>query len=412
MSYKLAPIKNAQAIMDGKKPVSTLGVKAINKYTLQITLDYPVYYFLSIMADTSTYPVYAPGVEKYGESFFQAGKLISNGPYELKEWVPNGHITVTKNPYYWDAKNVHIKNVKFLPITDRVAAYNAYESGRLDFVSAVPVSNLQAIKKKYGSQVRHAEWLTLEYLNFNLTKPPFKDNPKLRQALSMVINRKDLVKYVTKDGETPAYSFFPSSIEGGIYKDIGYKWKDWPMSKRIAVAKKLYKEAGYSKDHPLKIDIEYNTENVIKKNVEAIAQMWKDTLGVESKEANSEFKVFIGIRSARTYSGVARGGWIADFNAIDNFADMWTCNNADNYTGYCNPEYDKLIKEGEKQPNPTAAKPYFTKALNLVMADYPIIPLYSGTVTHLVKPYIKGYQSSTNHLDHVYDKWLSFNKKK
>ncbi|WP_119343308.1 peptide ABC transporter substrate-binding protein [Facilibium subflavum] len=410
MAYKLAPIKNAQAIMDGKKPVSSLGVKAINAHTLQITLDYPVYYFLSIMTDPVSYPVYKPGVEQYGEGFFSLGngKYVTNGAYYLKEWIPNGHVTVTKNPYYWDAKNVHIKNVKFLPITDRMAAYNAYKSGQIDYVMYVPTTNLDAIKKEYGDQLRSAQWLTTEYLDFNLTKPPFKDNVKLREALNLVINRKDLVKYVTKEGDTPIYSFFPPTIEGGIYKDIAYQWHNWPMDKRIELAKKLYKEAGYSTANPLKISLEYNTDPLHKKVMEAIAQMWQQTLGVETSLANSEFKVFLKIRQSHSYDGVARDAWVADFNAMDNFANMWMCDNPQNNPGYCNPEYDKLIREGQKQLTAQAAKPYYTKALELAMADYPMVPLYSNAVVHLVKPYVENYQMKTNHLDHVYDKWFSF----
>ncbi|MED7789101.1 peptide ABC transporter substrate-binding protein [Francisella sp. 19X1-34] len=412
MAYKLAPIENAQAIMDSKKPVSSLAVKALGPHTLQITLSHPVYYFLSIMADPISYPAYKPGIEKYGEAFFQPGKYVSNGAYYLKEWVPNGHITVTKNPYYWDAKNVHIKNVEFLPIVDRTSAYNAYAAGRADFVMYVPTSNLAEVKKKFPGQLKTTPWLDMEYLDFNLDKAPFKDNVKLREALSLVINRKDITKYVTKEGDTPLYSFFPSSIENGIYKNVAYDWRDWPMQKRIELAKKLYKEAGYSKDHPLKISIEYNTDAVHKKVMEAIAQMWKQTLGVDTTEANSEFKVFLKVRQARNYKGVARDGWVADFNAIDDFLNMWVCNGPQDDPGYCNPEYDKLIHQAEKQPTAEAAKPYYTKAANIAMSDYPIIPLYSNSIVHLVKPYVQNYNMETNHQDFIYDKWLSFKQKK
>ncbi|WP_440617647.1 peptide ABC transporter substrate-binding protein [Cysteiniphilum sp. 6C5] len=307
MAYKLAPIQNAQAIMDGKKPISSLGVKVLDKYKIQITLDHPVYYFLSIMADPISFPVYKSGVEKCGSKFFTKGSgdcaYISNGAYHLKEWVPNGHVTVTKNPYYWDAKSVHIKNVEFLPIVDRMSAYSAYESGRADYVMYVPTGNLNAIKEKYKDQLKSTQWLDMEYIDFNLTQPPFKDNVKLRKALSLVINRKDIVKYVTKEGDTPLYSFFPSSIENGIYQNVGYEWRDWPMNKRIQLAQKLYAEAGYSKDHPLKISIQYNTDEVHKKVMQAVAQMWNKTLGVESSLENSEFKVFLKTRQAHAYNG-------------------------------------------------------------------------------------------------------------
>lgn len=410
MAYKLSPIVNADAIMANKMPADKLGVKALDNYTVQITLDHPVYYFLSIMADSITYPVYKPGVEKYGESYFQAGRMVSNGAYELKEWVPNGYVLVTKNPYYWDAKNVHIQNVKFLPIVKRTSALNSYASGEVDYTMYVPATNLKALEKKYGDQLKVTSWLVLEYLDFNLTKPPFKDNKKLREALSLAIDREAIVKYVTRDGSTAAYTLFPPAIDGGLYKDIKYSWSDWPMEKRLELAKKLYKEAGYSKEHPLTVGIEYNTDEQHKKVMEAIAQMWEQNLGVKSSLANSEFKVFIYRRQSHDYDGVARDAWVADFNTIDNFASMWMCNNPQDNSGYCNSQYDQLIVEGQEQKIAEAAVPYYSKALQMMQDDYPSTPLFVQPVIHLVKPYIQNYQMETNHLDHVYDKWFSFKR--
>ncbi len=408
MAYKLAPIQNAQAIMDGKKPVSSLGVKALDAHTIQIQLDYPVYYFLSIVADPISYPVYKEGVDQYGQSFFQAGKLISNGAYKLKEWVPNGYVLVTKNSYYWDAKNVHIQNVKFLPIVERMSALNAYASGQVDYLMYVPSVNLDTLEKKYGDQLKATSWLALEYLDFNLTRPPFKDNKDLREALSLAIDREALVKQVIRDGSIAAYSFFPADIDEGRYKDIKYTWSDWGQEKRLELAKQLYTKAGYSKINPLRISIEYNTDEKNKKVMEAIAQMWTQNLGVKVNLVNSEFKVFLKIRQTHNYDGVARDGWAADFNTIDNFASMWTCNNPQNNVAYCNPEYDNLILEGRKQLIVDDVVSYYTKALNIVQNDYPVAPLFVHPVIHLVKPYVQNYNMQTNHLDHVYDKWFSF----
>lgn len=409
MAYKLTPIQNAQAIMDGKRPVSSLGVKVINSHELQITLDYPVYYFLSIIADPVSYPVYKQGVEQYGQGFFQAGRLISNGPYMLKDWVPNGYVLVTKNPYYWDAKNVQIQNVKFVPIVERTSALNNFASGQIDYVMYIPTINLDMLKKQYGNQLKQTPWLTLEYLDFNMTKSVFKDNPKLREALSLAIDREDLVRNVVRDGSSAAYSLFPPDIDGARYKDVKYSWSNEPADKRLELARKLYAEAGYSKENPLKISIDYNTDEQHKKDMEAIAQMWVQNLGVKVTLANSEFKVFLKVRQSHNYDGVARDGWVADFNTIDNFATMWTCGNPQNNSGYCNTEYDKLIAEGQKQLTADAAVPYYTKALMLMQNDYPSIPLYAQNVTHLVKPYVVNYQMEINHLDHVYDKWFSLN---
>ena len=408
MAYKLEVIANANQIMNGKLPINKLGVKALNEHTLQIKLNHPVYYFLGIMADPVTFPVYKEGVEKYGEKYFRQPNFVSNGAYTLKQWIPNGYVLVSKNKDYWGAKNVAIQNVKFLPIEQETSALNAYASGEADYVTYVPKTNLKLLKKKYGSQLRITPWLELEYVDFNTTKKPF-NNLDLRKALSLAIDRKTLADKVLVDDSQPAYIFFPEDIESGAYKNIEkYKWANWTYAKKLALAKELYKKAGYSKENPLVIDYDYNTSNKNKKLVEAIAQMWHQALGVKVSISNSEFKVFIKTRNNKEYNGIARDGWVADYNAIDNFATLYTCDSPQNHSGFCNKEYDKLVEEGQNQSTSQEAKPYYTKAFELIQNDYPIAPIVVQPVIHLIKPYVAGYNEKGNHLDHIYDKWLSF----
>ena len=168
----------------------------------------------------------------------------------------------------------------------------------------VPTASISSIKKQYGNQLKSTQWLYMEFIDFNLVKPPFKDNVKLREALSLVINRNDIVNHVTREGDTPLYSFFPSSIENGIYKDLSYNWRNWPMDKKAALAKKLYKESGYSSSNPLRISIQYNTDEVHKKVMEAVAQILDKSLGVQSSIANSEFKVFKGKTGTYSHSKI------------------------------------------------------------------------------------------------------------
>lgn len=407
-SYKITAIKNAQAIMDGRLPPDHLGVVAVNDHELKIYLDHPVYYFLNIMADPVTYPIYVPDFKKYGDLLFTPDHYVSDGAYNLKQWVHNGFVLVSKNNDYWDADHVHIPNVKFVPIVNRSSALNQYKSGQVDYTQYLPTGNLAALKKQLPGQIYTTPSLRLEYLDLNLTKAPMKDNLALRKALSMVIDRKAIVQHVTNEGDIPVYSFFPPSIENGMYARIQYKWATWTMKKRIEIAKQLYKHAGYSSAHPLSLTIEYNTDPTHKKVMEAVANMWHQTLGVNVTLENMEHKVFLDEREAHHYAAVARDGWAADFNTIDNYASMWTCGNVENSPDYCNKHYDALIVEGEKQVHYAAAYQYYSQALELIMQDYPIIPLYSEVNVHAMKPYIKGYHPAKNHLDILYDKWLSF----
>ena len=406
-AYELGAIKNANAIMAGKMPVDKLGIEAINPYEIKIQLAHPQSFFLSVMTTPLASPVYIPGVEKYGEAFFTAKHLVSNGAYMMKDWIVNGNLTVTKNPYYWNAKSVHIKNVEFLPIVSSDASYRDFLSGKVDFTMYVPVANLKGIEKKLGSQVKQTPYLDLEYVNFNFTKAPFKNKVKLREAFSLVVNRKELAKYVFKSGK-PAYSLFPRVIDNGVYKNVRYKWKNWSMEKRIALAKKLYKESGYSKENPLKVEYAYNTSAKNKSVVLAVSNMIHEALGVDFSLSNEQFKVFLGVRQSQSYGGLARNGWIANFNAMHSFAILYVGHNPQNDSGNINPKYDMLVKEAAAQTNPSKAVTDYTKAMNIMLNDYPVIALNVGEVQHLVKPYVTGYHPKNNHLDVVYDKWLSF----
>ena len=214
--------------------------------------------------------------------------------------------------------------------------------------------------------------------------------------------------YVTKNGALPLYSFFPATIENGIYKDMHYDWMSYSMPERIALAKKLYIESGYSFDKPLTISIEYNTDELHKQVMLAISQMWSDILGVKTVLEHSEMQVFLEKRQSHSYSSIARDGWAADFNTIDNFLNMWTCDSVQNSSGYCDNDYDNFVFTGQQQNGSKKAMPYYVKALNIIMNDYPIIPLYTDSIVHLVNSNIDNYQFEKNNMDHIYDKWFCF----
>ncbi|MCF6765286.1 peptide ABC transporter substrate-binding protein [Thiotrichales bacterium 19S3-7] len=408
MAYKLDVIVNASAIMAGKMPKESLAVKALDPHTVEITLTDPTYYFLGIMADPIAYPVYKPSVDHYGEAAFQQGRLVSNGAYRLKSWVVNGHILLEKNPYYWDNQQVAIAKVKFLPIVSETSALSAYAAGNVDFTQYIPVDGYHRTKIEYGNQLHTTPWLSMTYVDLNMTKAPFKDNLKLRKALSLAINRKLLAEKVLKQGQQPLYAYFPPEIDNGIYSNISYAWSSWPMEKRLQLARKLYKEAGYSQTHPLKISYVYNTADKNRKIAETLAAMWHKNLGVETSIENSEWKVFLYTRQNKDYQGSARDSWVADFNTIDNFATMWMCNNPQNNSGYCNPKYDQLVEKAQLAASDQLRQKYYQESQYVAMDDYNIIPLVSDQVAHLVKPYVVGYNMEANHLDHLYDKWLSF----
>ncbi len=409
-SFVVAKIKNGAAISAGKMPASSLGVKIIDPYTLQITLQQPTSYFLRTLYLPVMYPLYEPAVKQYGDAFIQPGRMVSDGAYMLKEWVPNGYILLTKNPYYYDAKDVKIDNVKFLPITDTSAEFQQYKSGGLDMTFAVPVDQYQQIQKDYPTQFHTVQYIGTYFYDFNMAKGVFKNNLPLRQALSMAIDRDTLVNEVVAENNQPIYSMLPHLVEQGTFDQFKpYSWQALSYPERVAIAQKLFTQAGYSAQHPLVFTLSYNTNDLHKKVAIAMVSMWQQAFGnaIQVKLNNEEWNVLLTDRTAGNYE-LVRDDWIADYDSVDEFNELAMCNNPENNARYCNPAYDKLIVAAEATTDPQLRIKLIEQAQTLAMNEYPIIPLFQFTYSRLVKPYVKGYDPTNNHLDMVHSKWIYF----
>ena len=259
-------------------------------------------------------------VEAYGGQFSRPGKMVSNGAYVLKEWVVQSHIKLERNPNYWDNDDTIIDTVYYYPIEDQSTELKRYRAGEIDRTEEVPSQQIKWIRKNLADELQISPYLGSYYFGFNLTRPPFKDNLKLRRALSMAINREIITDKVIARGEKPLYSWVPPGISG--YKAARFDYADWSQKKRVEEARRLYKEAGYSLSNPLTVEIRYNTSENHKKLAIAIAAMWKQTLGVKTRLVNEEWKVFLENRKQKQVTQVFRAGWIGDYNDPYNFMEI------------------------------------------------------------------------------------------
>ena len=398
-SFILAPIQNAAAITAGKKPPSELGVRAIDDHTLEIKLENPTPYFLGLLTHNTTYPLHRASVEKYGDQFTRPGNLVSNGAYKLDEWVVQSQIKLVRNPYYWNNANTKIDEIYFYPIVDQNSELQRYRAGELDQTDTIPATQLNWIRENLPKDLIIAPYLGSYYYGFNLTKPPFKDNLRLRRALSLAVNRDIITKQILAQGQISAYGWVPPVMhyEGQKMPEAG-----WTQEQREAEAKRLYAEAGYSAEHPLKLQIMYNTLEDHRRIAVAIASMWKQVLGVETTLANQEWKVFLDTLKRKVDSQVFRMAWIGDYNDAFTFAEMMLSTSGTNYTGYDNPEYDRLIQASTKELDPDKREGELEAAERVLLADMPIIPLYFYVKSRLVKPWVGGYEP--NIMDHHYHK--------
>lgn len=405
-NFLLANVVNGADIISGKKSPSTLGVKALDPHTFVVTLAAPSNVFLKSLALPNVAVVSKACIEKYGDNWTNPANIVTSGAYVLKEHVVNGYILAVKNPYYYDEDSVHIQNVKYYPYVDTSTAISNYTSGGLDITwQSVPVDQFAQLKQKYPKQLHAVTQEALYYYDINDKLPELK-NVRLRQALSMAVDRKILVDKVLAQGQPALYSVVTPTIENGRYANLKYDWTNWSRDKQIAEAKKLYREAGYGPEHELHITISYNTNDLHKKVALAVASMWSAILGAKVTVNNQEWKAFIQARHKGNYA-IARDGWIADYNSVTSYTQLYQCDSGNNNSHYCNPEYDQLLKAADAIEDQAAQQFAYEKALAVPLNTYAIIPLFQYNYTKLIKPYVENYHVEDNHFDYVQSKWFS-----
>ncbi|MGH8461667.1 MAG: peptide ABC transporter substrate-binding protein [Stenotrophobium sp.] len=394
-SQILTPILNAEAVTAGKLPPSALGVEALDDHTLRIQLKGPTPYLLGLLTHATTYPVYRPALAKYGIRAFRPEHLVGNGAYKIVQWRVQAYVELVRNHFYWDDAHTTINRVYYYNTEDLSSEFDRYRAGELDWTDDIPVTQAKWIAKNIPGQWRKASYLGSYFYGFNLTRPPFKGNFKLRRALTLAIDRNVIVKKVLGTGEQPAYDWIPPVAH---YRQQLPEWATWPRAQRIAEARRLYAEAGYSAAHPLQVQILYNTSQDHKKIATVIAAMWKQYLGAQVTMRNEEFRVFLQTRNRKLVTQVFRSAWIGDYDDAFSFADLLNSKNGNNDMGYNNPQYDALLQQASLEPDEDQREQILEHAERVMQADQPVIPLYFYETKRLVKPWVVGWQD--NIMDH------------
>jgi oligopeptide transport system substrate-binding protein len=378
-------VSNGAEILAGSKPPTALGVRAIDSFTLEVTTSVPTPFLPQLMAAPQFSPLPRATIEKLGKDWTKPGNMVSNGAYVLKDWQVNSKVVLEKNPRYWDAANVTLTRVTYLPIEDPTADLKLYQSGENDMMLTLPPGSFQTLKAQYPKEIRNGILFGLRYYALNNNDPLLRD-VRVRKALSMVIDRDILATKVTADGQVPAYGLMVKGVVGADV--VGYDWATWPMARRVAEARKLLEEAGVKPGTHLKFT--YNTSEYHKKVGLFTASEWKTKLGLETDMDNLEFKVLVRKRQDAQYQ-IARDGWVPFVPDPTGMYTLVRCASDVNDSKYCNRHADDLVHEGEMTTEPARRQSLMTEASRLVMEDYPMIPLLQYSVPRLVKPYIGGY---------------------
>lgn len=395
-------ITNIDDIIAGKKPVTDLGVKAIDDHTFEVTLSEPVPYFYKLLVHSSVSPVPKAVVEKFGDKWTQPANIVSNGSYKLKDWVVNERIVLERNTNYWDNAKTVINQVTYLPISSEVTDVNRYRSGEIDMTyNNMPIELFQKLKKEIPNEVHVDPYLCTYYYEINNQKAPFND-VRVRTALKLAMDRDIIVNKVKNQGDLPAYSFTPPYTDGA--KLVEPEWFKWSQEKRNEEAKKLLAEAGYTAEKPLTFDLLYNTSDLHKKLAIAAASIWKKNLGANVKLENQEWKTFLDTRHQGNYD-VSRAAWCADYNEPTSFLNMVLSDSSNNTVHYKSPEFDKLIADTLKATDEAQRSELYSKAEQLLDKDSAIVPVFYYVNARLVKPWVGGY-SGKDPMDNIHVKDL------
>ncbi|MDK4703036.1 peptide ABC transporter substrate-binding protein [Rhizobium sp. CNPSo 4062] len=401
-AYLQYTILNAEKINKGEiKDPTQLGVKAIDDKTLEITLENPTPYFLNALMHYTAYPLPKHVVEAKGDQWVKIGNIVTNGPYKPTEWVPGSHVSMVKSDQYYGAKDIKIDNVNYYTLEDQAAALKRYRAGEFDILTSFPADQYDWIQKNLPGQAHVVPFLGTYYYVMNATKPPFNDK-RVRQALSMAVNREVIGPKILGTGELPMYSWVPPGTAN--YGEPAYvSWKDEPYKQKVEEAKKLLKEAGFGPDHPLKAQLRYNTNDNHKRIAVAIAAMWKP-LGVDIELYNTETKVHYD-EMQRGEVQIGRAGWLADYNDPINFLNLLSTGVEMNYGRWSNKDYDALIKQGNEEIDLKKRAEIYKKAEQLALDDSAAIPIYYYVSQNIVAPKVQGFVDNIQDIHRT--RWLS-----
>jgi len=391
-TFILNPILHASDIAAGRQPTTDLGVRALGDYTLEIELENATPYFLGLLTHSASYPVHRASVEAHGDQFTRPGNLVSNGAFQLDDWVVQSHVKLVRNPFYWDNEKTILDEVFFHNTEDKSAEIRRYRANELDITyNSLAKRQLPWIRENLGDELLIAPYLGSYYYGFNLTRPPFKDNTELRRALALAIDRDIITQQVTTAGEISSFGWVPP-VNGYVGQEMGEA--DWTQAEREEEARRLYAAAGYSAENPLVTEIMYNTEEDHKRIALAISAMWKQVLGVEANILNQEWKVFLDTRNQMTDTQVYRAGWIGDYNDAFTFAELFQSGGGINNTGYASEDYDEFLRLAAAEGDLERRAEYMQQAEAVLLEDLPVMPIYFYVTSRLVKPWVVGYESN------------------
>jgi oligopeptide transport system substrate-binding protein len=403
-SYMLWPIKNAEAFNNGKiVDFSLVGAKALDDRTLRVDLERPTPYLPALAAHTTWMPVPRKVIETFGAmaekgtGWTRPGHLIGNGPFVLQEWTPNSRIVVVKNSRYWNAAHCRLSRIEFYPTDNPEAEELAFRAGQLDVTYTLPAAKIASYRAAVPSLLRIEPLLYTIYIGINTARAPF-DRLALRRALSLAIDRDAIARDVFAGSVPPAHSLTPPNCGGYVPPS--------DLSCDPVEARRLLAEAGFPGGRGLPaIELLSFTDSNIRRAMEAIQAMWLRELGVHATLLPQENKTLFQNQQDRNYT-IGACGWVADYADPFTFLGIMTTGNGNNWTGWSNPEYDRLLGEASETVDQARRFALFHQAEEILLREAPMLPIYFSPTVHAVQPVVHGWRTNELGFQRFQDAWL------
>jgi oligopeptide transport system substrate-binding protein len=389
-AYLLFPIKNAEAFNSGKiTDPGALGLASPDPLTIVITLERPTAYLPTLTANAAWYPINPRVVMKFGPltergtAWTRPGNLVGNGSFLLQEWTPGSRIVVGKNPRYWDAAAVRLNGIVFYPIENPDVEERNFRAGQLHLTNSLPLSKIPAYRRQDSARLRTDLFLQVLFLRFNVTQPPF-DNPMIRRALGLAIDRDSIARNLLHGSRAPAEHFVPPQT-------AGYESRV-RITRNLTEARQLLSAAGFPGGQGLPaLEVQVRNDEIQPKIVEAVQAMWQRELGVKISIAQLEQKISIQNQVTLNYT-IGSNGWVADFADPVTFLDLFVTGGGNNWTGWSNPAYDQAIAAAALTVDPAQRYELLQQAEALLLEQAPIIPLVFGARNYLIDPAVRGWE--------------------
>jgi oligopeptide transport system substrate-binding protein len=405
-AYFLYPLKNAKPVNSGKMPGTELGVRALDPHTLELTLEHPVPYLLEMLTHMTMYPEPRHVVTAKGKEWSRPGNYVGNGAFTLTEWVPNDHITLMKNPRFFDAANVALEKVIYFPTTDYGTALRQFRAGELDIQERYPVAQVAWIKANMANMINPVPQLITEFITVNTKRKPL-DDIRVRTALNLTINREMYVQKITRGGEIPAYGLVPPNVANYPDGQV-FDFKPMPAPERVKRAEQLMREAGFGPDK--KVRLTYALRSTAPGASRAWAAALQQALAViyiDMTILPFDSAVFYANLNIHDYD-LAQAGWVGDFNDASTFLELFVTGGGGNWGEYSNPTFDALLEEGHHLTDLAARGQKLAEAETVLLKDHAFLPLFFWVSAELKRPYVKDWEG--NNRDIHRSRWISIDE--